>query len=169
MALITYLAEDNATILTNLIETLQEITEVRVMGCGATQAEAARWLSLHDGHWHLAIVDLLLLEGSGLAVLSGCRNREPYQKVVLLTNYATPEVRKRAAELGADAIFDKSNELDELLAYCVEQTAEHKKVKVQEAERVAVAKSQSRRRKAGALGTMPPQSAHGQTHSTRPT
>ena len=169
MSLITYLAEDNATILTNLIETLQEITEVKVIGCGATQAEAVRWLSLHDGHWHLAIVDLFLKEGSGLAVLSGCRHREPYQKVVLLTNYATPEIRKRAAALGADAVFDKSSELDELLAYCIEQTAEHKKVAVQEAERVAIAKSQSQRREAGASGTMPPQSAHDQTHPTRAT
>lgn len=100
MALITYLVEDNDTILTNLIETLQEITEVKVMGCGATQAEASRWLSLHDGHWHLAIVDLFLKEGSGMGVLTGCRNREPYQKVVLLTNYATPEIRKRAMALG---------------------------------------------------------------------
>ncbi len=157
MALITYLAEDNGTILTNLIETLQEITEVRVMGCGATQAEADRWLSLHDGHWHLAIVDLFLKEGSGLAVLTGCRNREPYQKVVLLTNYATPEIRNRAMALGADAVFDKSSELDELLAFCIEQTEEHKKFSVQEAERVAIAKSQPDQKATGALWTIPPQ------------
>ncbi len=142
MALITYLVEDNDIILTNLIETLQEITDVKVMGCSATQAQADQWLMLNDGRWHLAIVDLFLKEGSGLGVLTGCRNREPYQKVVLLTNYATPEIRKRAAQLGADAVFDKSSELDELLAYCIEQTAEHKKATVQEAERVAIAKSQ---------------------------
>ena len=143
MSLITYLVEDNDIILTNLIETLQEITDVKVMGCSATQAEANRWLKLNDGHWHLAIVDLFLKEGSGLAVLTGCRNRESYQKVVLLTNYATPEIRMRAAELGADAVFDKSSELEELLAYCIEQTAEHKKSAVLEAERVAIAKSQT--------------------------
>ncbi|MFM9879395.1 MAG: response regulator [Burkholderiaceae bacterium] len=141
MALITYLAEDNDTILKNLIETLQEITEVRVMGSGATQAEADRWLLLHDGHWHLAIVDLFLKEGSGLAVLTGCRNREPYQKVVLLTNYVTPEIRRRAMALGADAVFDKSSEIEELLAYCIEQTTEHEKFEAQEAERAAIAKS----------------------------
>jgi hypothetical protein len=157
MALITYLAEDNDTILTNLVDTLQEITEVRVMGSGATQAEAERWLLLNDGHWHLAIVDLFLKEGSGLGVLTGCRNREPYQKVVLLTNYATPEIRKRALLLGADAVFDKSSEIDELLAYCVKQTAEHKKFAVQEAERVAVAKSRTDQQAAGALWTLPPQ------------
>ena len=143
MALITYLAEDNDTILTNLIQTLQEITEVRVMGSGATQTEAERWLQVNDGHWHLAIVDLFLKEGSGLGVLTNCRNRESYQKVVLLTNYATPEIRKRALLLGADAVFDKSSEIDELLAYCVKQAEEHKKFSVQEAERLAVAKSKN--------------------------
>ena len=151
MSLITYLVEDNDIILTNLIETLQEITDVKVMGCSATQAEADRWLMLNDGHWHLAIVDLFLKEGSGLNVLSGCRNREPYQKVVLLSNYVTPEIRMRAEALGADAVFDKSSELEELLAYCIEQTAEHKKFAVLEAERVAIAKSQTGQQTAGAL------------------
>lgn len=125
MALITYLVEDNQTILDNLIETLEEIASVKVVGHAATEAEATRWLSVHDGHWHLAIVDMFLEEGSGLGVLARCREREPYQKVVVLTNYATPEIRRRSMELGADAVFDKSTELDELFAYCVAETAKY--------------------------------------------
>jgi DNA-binding NarL/FixJ family response regulator len=121
--LITYLAEDNETIRDNLIDTLREIADVRVVAHSATQAETSRWLTTHDGTWHLAIVDLYLKGGSGLGVLAGCLNREPNQKVVVLTNYATPEIRKRSAQLGADAVFDKSTELDELFAYCAEQTA----------------------------------------------
>ncbi|MGJ7528482.1 response regulator [Variovorax sp. GB1P17] len=120
--LITYLAEDNETIRDNLIETLREIADVRVVAHSATQAETSQWLTMHDGTWHLAIVDLFLKGGSGLGVLAGCRRREPHQKVVVLSNYATREIRLRAAELGADAVFDKSTELDELLAYCAEQT-----------------------------------------------
>lgn len=123
MALITYLVEDNKMILDNLIETLEEIASVKVVGHAATEAEATRWLLLHDGHWHLAVVDLFLQEGSGLGVLAGCRQREPYQKVVVLTNYATDDVRRRAMELGADAVFDKSNQLDEFFDYCVEETS----------------------------------------------
>ena len=139
MGLITYLAEDNQLILENLIETLKEIADVEVAGYGATQAEASRWLTLHDGQWHLAIVDLFLKEGTGLGVLAGCRKRESYQKVVVLSNYATAEIRKRATELGADAIFDKSSELDDLFAYCIEQTANHEKADVQQAQREASA------------------------------
>ena len=116
--LITYLVEDNATILANLIETLREIAGVDVMAHAATEDEASRWLESHDGKWHLAIVDLFLEQGSGLGILARCRNRRPGQKIVVLTNYATQEIRLRAAQLGGDAVFDKSTELDDLLAYC---------------------------------------------------
>jgi len=36
---------------------------------------------------------------------------------VVLTNYATPEMRSRCQELGADAVFDKSSELEEMLTW----------------------------------------------------
>ena len=127
MPLITYLAEDNETIAQNLIETLQEICPVKVTGLGATQAEATAWLKGHDECWDLAIIDLFLKEGSGLGVLACCRNRKPHQKVVVLTNYATPDIRRRARELRADAVFDKSSELEQLFAYCIEQTRQAEK------------------------------------------
>jgi two-component system, OmpR family, response regulator len=133
--LITYLVEDNATVLENLIETLKEIADVQVTAHAATQAEASRWLESHDGSWNLAIVDLFLKQGSGLGILAGCRNRESYQKIAVLTNYATPEIRLRAAALGADAVFDKSTELDELIAYCMQQTANLKTKPVRDAQR----------------------------------
>lgn len=123
MALITYLVEDNQTILDNLIETLEEIASVVVIGHAATESEARRWLSLHEGQWQLAVVDMFLREGSGLGVLEGCRQREPHQKVVVLTNFATTDIRQRSIALGADAVFDKSNELDEFFAYCIAETA----------------------------------------------
>ena len=123
MALITYLVEDNQTILDNLIETLEEIASVVVVGHAATESEARRWLSLHHGQWQLAVVDMFLSEGSGLGVLAGCRQREPHQKVVVLTNFATTDIRQRSMALGADAVFDKSNELDEFFAYCIAETA----------------------------------------------
>lgn len=123
MALITYLVEDNQTILDNLIETLEEIAAVIVVGHAATESEAMRWLSLHEGQWQLAVVDMFLRDGSGLGVLAGCRQREPYQKVVVLTNFATTDIRQRSMALGADAVFDKSNELDEFFAYCIAETA----------------------------------------------
>ena len=119
--LITYVAEDNAIILENLIETLSEIADVQVAAFSATESEAKRWLALHDGNWHLAILDLFLEQGSGLGVLAACADRQSHQKVVLLTNFATVDIRRRAKELGADAVFDKSTELDSLFDFCRKQ------------------------------------------------
>jgi two-component system OmpR family response regulator len=118
MALITYIVEDSATIRENLISTLEEIAPVKVVGFAETEQEASLWLSMNNGNWQLAIVDLFLKEGSGLGVLKGCQSRNSYQKVVVLTNYATDDIRRRCSELGSDAVFDKSNELDQLLEYC---------------------------------------------------
>jgi hypothetical protein len=38
---------------------------------------------------------------------------------VVLSNYATADMRKRCAQLGADVVFDKSNEIDALIEYCI--------------------------------------------------
>ena len=41
---------------------------------------------------------------------------------MVLSNYATADMRKRCAQLGADAVFDKSNEIDALVEYCIAQS-----------------------------------------------
>jgi len=43
--------------------------------------------------------------------------------MVVLSNYATPDVRMRCAQLGVDAVFDKSNEIDALVDYCVQHSS----------------------------------------------
>ena len=118
--LITYLVEDNPIVRTNLIETLSEIAHLKITAHSATQKDASQWL-LNHSDWHLAIVDLFLKQGSGLGVLSECQSRASFQKMVILTNYATQEIRQRSVALGADAVFDKSTELDRLMDYCIEQ------------------------------------------------
>ncbi|MES3004321.1 MAG: response regulator [Pseudomonadota bacterium] len=119
MELRTYIVEDNATIRENLIGTLEELASVEALGWAETEAEATTWMTAHDGRWDLAIIDLFLKQGSGLGVLEACRGRDPGQKVVVLSNYATEDMRKRCLQLGADAVFDKSNEIDALVDYCV--------------------------------------------------
>jgi two-component system OmpR family response regulator len=116
----TYIVEDNATIRENLIGTLEELASIEALGWAETENEAKTWLSQHEGQWDLAIVDLFLKQGSGLGVLEACRGRTPGQRVVVLSNYATADMRKRCLQLGADAVFDKSNEIDALVDYCVQ-------------------------------------------------
>jgi two-component system OmpR family response regulator len=115
----TYVVEDNATIRENLIGTLEELASVRALGWSESEADARDWLAAHRAGWDLAIVDLFLKQGSGLGVLEACQDRTRSQRVIVLSNYATPDMRKRCAQLGADAVFDKSNEIDALVDYCL--------------------------------------------------
>jgi DNA-binding NarL/FixJ family response regulator len=119
----TYIVEDNVTIRENLVGTLEELTCISTIGFAETEAEASQWLADHPDDWELAIVDLFLKQGSGLGVLQTCRSRRPNQKVVVLSNYATPDIRKRCAQFGVDAVFDKSNEIDGLIDFCIEQAS----------------------------------------------
>lgn len=116
MPITAFLVEDSKIIRDNLIPTLEALSAARVEGFAETEAEAIAWLNSHDG-WDVAVVDVFLREGSGLRVVDSCRDRGPGQRVVILSNYATDEVRRRAAELGADAVFDKSTEIDSLLDF----------------------------------------------------
>ncbi len=122
MRLKTYIVEDNPTIRENLIATLEELAGVSAVGTSETENEGKQWLSENLGEWDLAIVDLFLKQGSGLGVLAACRGRDPMQKVVVLSNYATADIRQRCAQLGVDAVFDKSNEIDALVDYCIKQS-----------------------------------------------
>lgn len=114
-----YIVEDSPMILDNLIETLQELALVEPVGVADTEQEGKRWLAQNDGYWDLVIVDLFLREGSGLNILEACRDRKPTQKMIVLSNHATNDVRWRCAQLGADAVFDKSTEIDALVEYCM--------------------------------------------------
>lgn len=125
MACRAYIVEDNPTIRANLIETLQELAMIDPVGIAETEREGRQWLATHDGWWDLAIVDLFLKEGNGLNILEACRVRRPGQKMIVLSNHATRDIRWRCAQLGADAVFDKSTELEELLDYCAGVRAAH--------------------------------------------
>ena len=115
-----YFVEDNPTIRENLLATLEALGGVAPVRYAETEQQGSEWLTNHSANWDLAIVDLFLKQGSGLGVLQACRERNPEQKVVVLTNYATPDIRVRCHQLGVDAVFDKSNEIEALIDFCLE-------------------------------------------------
>ena len=127
MSLKAYLVEDSPVIRENLVGFLEDVTETEVLAVAGSEDEAVAWLKRHRDDWDLTIVDLFLERGNGLGVLDACRQRSPHQKVVVLSNYATAEMRDRSRLLGADAFFDKSAELDQLVAYCetLHETSSH--------------------------------------------
>lgn len=118
MLINTFLVEDRADMRDTLIEAMQEITPCRFIGHAQSESGASQWLLGHADDWQLVIVDLFLADGSGFGVLRQCQQRRPGQKVVVLTSYFHDNIVSKCLELGADEVFDKTGELEDLVAYC---------------------------------------------------
>jgi DNA-binding NarL/FixJ family response regulator len=114
----TYLVEDSPVIRESLIATLEELAPVRVVGWAPDEATARAWLAEPGNEAALLIVDLFLAEGSGLGVLRAAEPPARIAHAVVLSNYATPDVRRKCLELGAERVFDKSGDIEELLSFC---------------------------------------------------
>jgi DNA-binding NarL/FixJ family response regulator len=117
-SLSTYIVEDSQVIRDGLIATLEELTPVKVIGTAEDEATAIRWLAQNDGAVDLVIVDIFLKHGSGLGILRAAQRKGGHHSVVVLSNYATADIRRKCLDLGADFVFDKSTEIDALIAHC---------------------------------------------------
>lgn len=113
-----YLVEDSPIIVQSLIETLEHMVALQVVGMSADASTACAWLSAHHHEVDVVITDIFLTQGNGLDVLKYLQTLPTNCVKVVLTNYATDEMRARCKALGADSVFDKSSEIDELIAYC---------------------------------------------------
>src|SRR6188768_1778410 len=115
-----FVVEDNQEIQENLVGTLEELTCVKVVGSAATEEGALRWIAAQND-WDMLIVDLFLSGGSGMRLVQHVQRTRLAQKVIVFSNYVNASVRKRCAQLGVDAVFDKSTEIDALVDYCAHQ------------------------------------------------
>lgn len=127
MALNTFLVEDEPQLLENLSTAMALIVKARIVGTAETERDAADWFSTHAKEWDLAVIDLFIKDGTGFGVLANMPCHGPRQRIVILTNSASSANRSRCLRLGADAVFDKTRELDAFFEYClrIEKTHLH--------------------------------------------
>jgi DNA-binding NarL/FixJ family response regulator len=116
-ALKIYLVEDSSVIRENLIDALHESAPIEIVGCAEDERSAVAWFSDAGNDCDVAIVDIFLKGGSGLGVLKALAANPDAPPRIVLSNHATPEIRVKCRELGAAKVFDKSNELDEMLGW----------------------------------------------------
>ena len=117
-ALKAFIVEDSPVIRENLIAALEELAPIEVVGTAEDERGALNWLGSRSHACDLVIIDIFLKSGSGLGVLQAARSTGQPCKLVVLSNYATPDMRRKCLQLGADKVFDKSNEIDGLISYC---------------------------------------------------
>ena len=127
LALRIYLVEDNAIIRENLAAALVELADSTMCGSADGEKVAIAWLKANPDEWDLAIVDVFLKEGNGIGVVAASKIRRADQSLVVLTNYASSGVREQCLKLGADAVFDKSHDIDNLVDFCLQQSAGRQK------------------------------------------
>jgi len=125
LTILVFLVEDNPLIASHLSSALGELATADIVAKAESQHEEIEWLAAHKGRWHLAIVDLFLKEGNGLEVVRWTTGREAWQKVVVLTNYASEQARTLCLQAGADRVFDKSTELDSFFEICNSMSNSH--------------------------------------------
>lgn len=114
-----FLVEDSTIIRDNLLALMHETLPLHVIGSATSEADARR--AFADGGAagaDLVIVDIFLSEGTGLGVLGAKHEFAATGRWVVLSNHTSQEMRRKCIELGADAVFDKSNEIESLLLYC---------------------------------------------------
>jgi two-component system, OmpR family, response regulator len=114
-----YVVEDNVIVLESLIGALEELAPVHVVGTAADESVAVAWLDASGDRCDLVIIDIFLRSGSGLGVIAAARRERPGAALVVLSNYATDEMQARCLASGADRVFDKSRDIDQLVAYCI--------------------------------------------------
>jgi DNA-binding NarL/FixJ family response regulator len=108
----TILVEDNKAISDVLIPTMVELGNMHVLAVAQGAQDGIRVLHDFEASWQLAVVDLFLKQGSGLEIVQSCGLDHPGRVVIVLSNYATPQMREKCLALGADGVFDKSTQLD---------------------------------------------------------
>lgn len=114
----TVIVEDNPVLLDLLTGMLASIPGVGVVGHASSETAAVALL--RETQADFVIVDLELRAGTGLKVLGALQNApEEFgtPRVVVFSNHAHQVVQSRCLSLGAEAFFDKSFQMDELLEF----------------------------------------------------
>jgi DNA-binding NarL/FixJ family response regulator len=107
MELRVFLVEDLAGTRGLIQDMLAVIGGSRVVGTASTEAEANLWLDDHPLEWDLAIVDLVLGQGSGMGVVRRCKSVSRSGRIVVFSSYVSPGIRAHCLQIGADAVFEK--------------------------------------------------------------
>lgn len=108
-----FVVEDSSLLRERLIRTLTSIKGVQVTGYADTAEEATQLIQKLAPD--AVILDIRLRQGTGFQVLQAVKARGQPPVIIVLTNFAYPQYRKKYLDAGADYFFDKSNEFDQVV------------------------------------------------------
>ena len=122
-----FVVEESPALAARLLERLQLVPELAVIGVARNVMEAVRVIPILEPD--LVITDTESGDGGGLALLHVLQARRAMARrsprVLLWTGSADPRRRAVAEGLGAEARFDKAREVDLLVDYCRQAAKRH--------------------------------------------
>lgn len=107
-----FIVDDSPVIRNRLVALLEDIPSVEIVGEADIAFEAIH--SIRRLRPRVVVLDISMPGGSGMYVLETLKREKPSPVIIMLTNFATSDYRKRCLQLGADFFFDKSSEFDQL-------------------------------------------------------
>src|SRR4029450_2422243 len=103
-----FIVEDSASIRSRLVEMLEDVDGIRVVG--EAESPAAATAAILETVPDLVILDFQLIGGAGVDFMRAVRPVLPEVVFLVLTNHPNPQYRRICMEAGARWFFDKSTE-----------------------------------------------------------
>ncbi len=107
-----FLVDDSTQFLDRLKAILVSLEGIEVIGIANDLPEALQ--SIRAALPDVVFLDLQLPSGSGMKILQMIKDENLGVNVVVITNYAYPQYRKKCAEAGAYAFLDKSTDFSKV-------------------------------------------------------
>ena len=107
MALRVFLVDDLISMHSLMRDLFAAVGGLELVATASAEGEAKLWLEDHPGAWDVAVLDLVLQQGSGMGVIGPCREHHPAGQVAIFSSYVTPVIRRHCLQLGADMVFGK--------------------------------------------------------------
>jgi DNA-binding NarL/FixJ family response regulator len=108
-----FIVDDSEIVRDRLTSLLSEMDSVKIIGYAEKPIEATESILRYQPD--VIILDIFLNGGNGITVLKNIRAKNIHSKIIVLTNYAQDQYRKKCFEEGADYFFDKSIEFDQIV------------------------------------------------------
>ena len=109
-----FVVEDSALIRERLLSMLGAMSGVEVVGSSESASDAIA--GILGARPDVVVLDIKLKASSGIEVLRAIKRRMAAVAVIMLTNYATEEFRRKCLEVGAEYFLDKTNEFEQLFS-----------------------------------------------------
>ena len=108
-----FIADDSILILERLKVMLSDLPEIVIIGESRDGIGAIK--ALRKLNPDVVTLDIKMPGVDGIDVLKYIKNNNQKIRVIMLTNYAFPQYRKKCMELGADYFFKKSTEFENIM------------------------------------------------------